>query len=98
MGFPRVLRVSVEEVLLPILTACGLPVRKSRVQLQRVMFIMNIITMNIILTGVPLVPMCYGRVNGDGHGIFLGSVGVGLRHKTGYRIYAETHKITLGVH
>ena len=32
-----VLRVSVGEVLLPILTACGLPIRKSRIQLQRVM-------------------------------------------------------------
>ena len=30
------LRVSVEEVLLPILTACGLPVRKSRIQMLRV--------------------------------------------------------------
>ena len=31
-----VLRVSIEEVLLPILTACGLLIRKSRIQLQRV--------------------------------------------------------------
>ena len=29
-----VLRVSVEEVLLPILTACSLPLRKPRIQLQ----------------------------------------------------------------
>ena len=32
----KVLRVSVEEVLLTILTACVLPVRKSRIQLQTV--------------------------------------------------------------
>jgi hypothetical protein len=33
-----VLLVSVEEVLLPILIACGLPVRKSRIQLQSIAF------------------------------------------------------------
>jgi hypothetical protein len=27
-----VLRVRMEEVLLPVLTACGLPIRKSRIQ------------------------------------------------------------------
>jgi hypothetical protein len=35
LGGP-VLSVSVEEVLLPILTPCGLPIRKSRIQFQRV--------------------------------------------------------------
>ena len=32
----HVLIISVEEVLLPILPACGMPVRKSKIQLQRV--------------------------------------------------------------
>ena len=46
-----VLRVRVEEVLLPILTAWGLPVRKSSIHLHRAVFSPRFLSLVIRLEG-----------------------------------------------
>jgi len=45
-----VLRVSTDEVRLPILTTWGLPVRKSRIQLQREVFNPRLLSLRTSLT------------------------------------------------
>jgi len=48
---PHPLRVSTEEVRLPILTTWGLPVRKSRIQFQRALLSPRLLSLGMSLAG-----------------------------------------------
>ena len=46
------LRIYVADVLLPTVTTCGRPVRKSRIQLQREMFSPRVLSLVMSFVGI----------------------------------------------